>query len=241
MLNAQSYLETLVLLNDISRVLGGSYVRQENVYGALLDRLKQNKIILERETFAYEARIRMSERGRWLSLYSGKRFYLGDPLIEDIDIVDIAHALALICRFGGHYTKHYSVAQHSLLVSKYCPKPFKLHGLMHDCAEGLTGGDLPSPLKKTLNDLSNGAYAAIEDRALNIVYTKFGVKPTEESDIVVKQWDMSVLAREIIDLTKQGSVPGFIIKEPPIPETIVPMPWGMAEKAFLDEFYRLTK
>lgn len=40
--------------------------------------------------------------GNWLRTYTGKRFYPLDPRIEEIDIEDIAHALSMLCRFGGH-------------------------------------------------------------------------------------------------------------------------------------------
>ena len=34
------------------------------------------------------------------------------------DIVEIAHALANQCRYSGHTRRHYSVAEHSLLVER---------------------------------------------------------------------------------------------------------------------------
>ena len=46
--------------------------------------------------------------------YTGKQI---NPLAitqEDIEIKDIAHALSLLCRGGGHLKYFYSVAQHSL-------------------------------------------------------------------------------------------------------------------------------
>jgi len=38
----------------------------------------------------------------WMQTYTGKRFYPLDPKPELIYLRDIAHALALQCRFGGH-------------------------------------------------------------------------------------------------------------------------------------------
>ena len=43
----------------------------------------------------------MSDRGHWMQLVSGKPFFPLDPRPEDIDINDIAHALSMVCRFGG--------------------------------------------------------------------------------------------------------------------------------------------
>ena len=45
----------------------------------------------------------MSERrGGWCATYTGMQFWPLDPRPEDICIEDIAHALALQCRFNGH-------------------------------------------------------------------------------------------------------------------------------------------
>ena len=45
-----------------------------------------------------------------MNTYTGKKF---DPLQmkpEDVDLVDIAHALSLLCRGGGHIDRFYTVA-----------------------------------------------------------------------------------------------------------------------------------
>jgi hypothetical protein len=76
-----------------------------------------------------------------------------DPLnmaIEDIDIHDISHALAMKCRYGGHCPKFYSVAQHSVQVSNWLtPQPLitQLAGLLHDGAEAYTP-DILGPTRK---------------------------------------------------------------------------------------------
>ena len=49
-----------------------------------------------------------------MNTYTGKKF---DPLQmkpEDVDLVDIAHALSLLCRGGGHIDRFYTVALHSI-------------------------------------------------------------------------------------------------------------------------------
>ena len=56
--------------------------------------------------------------------YTGKQVFILQPRIEDIDMVDIGHALSQICRFGGHCREFYSVAQHSLLVHNIVSKSF---------------------------------------------------------------------------------------------------------------------
>ena len=96
---------------------------------------------------------------------------------EDIDIRDIAHALAMICRFGGHCEKRYSVAEHSVLVSRLCPPEFAFEALLHDATEAYLG-DIPTPLKRQLS-----AYQEFEKKAYAVIAAVFGL-PTDESTAV---------------------------------------------------------
>jgi len=104
----------------------------------------------------------------WIQTFSGKKIYPLNPRIEDIDIADIAHALSMTCRFNGHCKEFYSVAQHSVLVSKHCYLPFD--GLMHDAAEAYLS-DVPAPIKPMLN-----GFAEIEDKLLKLIFVKFGLE-----------------------------------------------------------------
>jgi hypothetical protein len=86
----------------------------------------------------------------WIDTASGARAYPADPEATEIRIYDIAHALGRICRFGGHVrVAHYSVAQHSILVSRLVPAELALVGLLHDAAEAYIG-DIVKPLKSAL-------------------------------------------------------------------------------------------
>ena len=40
--------------------------------------------------------------GDWMQTHSGGRFYPLDPRPDDLVADDIAHALSLLCRYGGH-------------------------------------------------------------------------------------------------------------------------------------------
>src|SRR5690349_8864599 len=86
------------------------------------------------------------KKDNWITTFTGKKFHLFDPQLDEICIEDIAHALSLICRFGGHLPEHYSVAQHSILVSQLVPQDLTLEGLLHDAEETYIG-DMVRPLK----------------------------------------------------------------------------------------------
>lgn len=94
-------------------------------------------------------------KGDWIQLASGGRFYPLDPRKEDVNLQDLAVALARLPRFGGHVSGgpsvHYSVAQHSIIVSEIVSPEAALIGLMHDAHEALSGlGDVTRPVKNAL-------------------------------------------------------------------------------------------
>ena len=111
-----------------------------------------------------------------ITTYTGKTV---DPFAirpEDIDLEDIAHALSMTCRFGGHCKSFYSVAEHSVLVSERCPPEVRLDGLLHDAAEAYLG-DIPSPLKRKLP-----AFEEAELNLFEILAERFGIAfPIPES------------------------------------------------------------
>lgn len=99
---------------------------------------------------------------RYLQTYTGKLFDFANPKASAIDVKDIAHALSLEARYGGHTDKHYSVAHHAILVCDYLwsttdSNPmWSFYGLHHDSAEAYLK-DIPKPLKDMLPD-----YRALE-------------------------------------------------------------------------------
>ena len=108
----------------------------------------------------------------WVMTYTGKRFYPFNPNPEDICIEDIAYSLSNMCRFLGHCSPRYSVAQHSVEVAVRVHRedPSQaLAGLLHDAAEAYFG-DYAGPGKKWLPDV-----LALEDGITAAMEEKFGV------------------------------------------------------------------
>ena len=87
-----------------------------------------------------------TDRGPWIPTFIGHQFHPYDPRPDEVDIADIAHALANLCRFNGHTSDFFSVAQHSVLVSEKASDCLKLPALLHDAAEAYIG-DMSGPLK----------------------------------------------------------------------------------------------
>lgn len=129
-----------------------------------------------------------------MQLYSGKMFQPGDMTPDMVDIRDVGAALSKICRFGGHTLRFYSVAEHSILVSKLVMrhtnnKELALHGLLHDAHEAYIG-DFPSPLKKRFPELKT-----ISNQAEQAVYKALGLP--KKLDPIIKQCDLEALALEV--------------------------------------------
>ena len=87
--------------------------------------------------------------GDWIQTFSGGCFWPLDPRSSEVDIHDIAQSLAMTPRYRGHTVRFYSVAEHSVLVSRAVPPEYALWGLLHDAAEAYTA-DIPSPLKRSI-------------------------------------------------------------------------------------------
>jgi uncharacterized protein len=117
------------------------------------------------------------------------------PLCPQLDIIcpaELAYALSKMCRFSGHPTAFYSVAQHSVLCAELVDTPAeKLAALLHDAAECYGFADVPSPVKR-LPFMAE--YRAAELRCLTGILANFGL-PGEVPNSV-KHADLVMLATE---------------------------------------------
>lgn len=169
----------------------------------------------------------------YIETASGKKFFIEHP---EFDINDIAHALSNQCRYTGHTNKFYSVAEHSVLVSRIMTlldlgDPFE--GLMHDAAEAYLS-DIAAPWKALLPD-----YKILEAK-IEVPLRKFYGLPSMTAGCKKADWiALFVEARTLIP-----SKAADWIAPPDIKETAakIELPiYGFnpqyARRIFLDEFH----
>jgi hypothetical protein len=160
----------------------------------------------------------------WIQTHTGR---VVEPLRLQpsmIDLGDVAHSLALQCRYAGHTRWHFSIAQHSVLVAKHLPPELARWGMLHDATEAYLV-DLPSPVKEHMAD-----YQAFEKRAEEAVAERFGLQLP--MPVPVKKADREALATERRDLLGPCER-DWNLAEQPWPERIEKWTWELAESTFL--------
>lgn len=176
----------------------------------------------------------------YIETYTGILFNFLDPPEEQFNIVDIAHALSMTCRYTGHCQKFYSVAEHSWHMARMlggCSKEIQLAALLHDGGEAYLP-DVASPVKQHLPD-----YNAMEDKILSALFNKYHLEyPMHQA---VKAADRAMLSIEATHLLKSQGNDWEMWKtsvRPVIDEAYKPI--GMdpkqAKSVFLEKFVELT-
>jgi hypothetical protein len=147
--------------------------------------------LYEREVSAHHRQDSGSyKKGSWITTYKGHKFYPLDPDPDDIDIMDIAHALSNSCRWTGHVSQFYSVAQHCVLVSQNCKPENALGGLLHDATEAYLS-DISRPVK--YSEKMDG-YRDIEANLEKVISEKYNLPYPMTID--VKKADDDLLLSE---------------------------------------------
>lgn len=144
------------------------------------------------------------DRGRYMHTSNGKKYWPMDPQPEEVHIEVVAHHLATRCRYNGA-TQHprfrskifYSVAEHSVLVSRYIEEVLKrpdlaLEGLLHDGSEAYNG-DLIRPLK--YDPLFRAPFQVVEEKNERAGAIKFGLIYPYPKEVKIA--DEAVTAAEV--------------------------------------------
>lgn len=196
--------------------------------------------------------------------YTGRHIDPFNLRMEDIAIRDIAHALSMTCRWGGHTKRFYSVAEHSVLLTHFArttqgPSRYtslmaqdletrhlldlQRYLLLHDASEAYLT-DVPSPYKARPEF---AAFVAFETKVQGMIERKFDVSDSAEVRRKAKALDLAILGNEATHLLG----PEHLTLEPPLPKPLPdgwtqgtsPPPWGwtpeQAEANFLAQFTKL--
>lgn len=161
---------------------------------------------------------------------SRKHVSLLRPTLDQIDIRDVAHHLAMQPRYLGGTETAYNNAQHSWFISMSSPREIALASLLHDAAEAYTG-DLPGQFKH-LHGMSY--YRNIQDNFTDKIMGKFGVTWNRDIQAEIKSiekrlypWEEYIVGRDVLP----------DMQHPPYLSTL----WNtkVAEKKFLQRFRQL--
>ena len=172
-----------------------------------------------------------------IKTYRGILFDPLNPNPEDIDIVDISHALSMLCRANGHFPVFYSVAQHSINCMKEAlargyPHRVQLACLLHDASEAYLS-DITRPVKAELPK-----YLEIEKPLQNAIWNKW-IQPslTDDELQLVFQIDDIMLCHEFLSLMNEHLFP--VIPELKTHPSFDFCDFDQVEKEYLLSFHQL--
>ena len=169
-----------------------------------------------------------------MQMASGAPFELGAGFGSPITIEDVAAGLCKVNRFCGATRVPYSVAQHSVHVSKLIRQhggnwKTQLCGLLHDAHEAVIG-DIPTPAKRLL--VGAGAF---EETVAHRVMNGLGVDTRSADHALIRMCDLIALSTEKRDLMapEQQSWGEF-----PRPDArkVKPVGWRAARGRFLARY-----
>jgi hypothetical protein len=178
-------------------------------------------------------RFDLPRKGDWILTFSGVEFWPIDPRPEDVCIEDIAHALSMQCRYAGHVSQFYSVAEHCVRVAELVPSQDRMWALLHDAAEAYLV-DLPRPIKRH-SELGTH-YRTVENALMRVICERFGLSLDEPAWVTrADQAMLCVEAKALLPVNSwwQKWNHCLIGTERPIERTLSP---AEAEAEFLARF-----
>lgn len=176
----------------------------------------------------------------WTLTHCGEELDLLNPSADQILVHDLRVALARQPRYNGHTARHYSVAEHSLLVCEIMQRDLAvrsphalLAGLLHDAHEAYIG-DITSPTAAALRALGGGeALEELKRRLDRAMHQRFRLQAAAAAArYVVHHADLIALATERRDLMPHGE----LLSPWPCLEGIQPAAWiNLRDRAGMDE------
>jgi hypothetical protein len=152
--------------------------------------------------------------------YTGKLVDLEKPSEDVVDIDDISRALSMTCRYAGHVSRFYSVAEHSvnvegvvntvLMMGEEFTGSQRLAFLLHDASEAYLG-DVVSPLKRALK-LRCSYYEELEEEWTRVIMGKWWAARDGHTLDMVKLADRCLLGTEQVALCRGSVSDGPVIR-----------------------------
>ena len=176
--------------------------------------------------------------GPYIQTVSGRWVNPFDPDPVQLDPADIARALANQCRFGGHCRAFYSVAQHSVIISRLVEESGgdvedSFAALMHDATEAYLG-DMPHPLKH--RSPLGAAFKDAEDHLEHALRERFNIKPDVPE---IKRADRALLATERRAFSSEAWHWPELEGVEPLDMDLQAWPPDEAERAFAERYAEL--
>lgn len=174
--------------------------------------------------------------GDWIQTHTGGQMYPLDPHPAELNIQDIAHSLAMQCRFNGHTKVFYSVAEHCCHVHDVLPANLKLAGLLHDASEAYLC-DLPRPIKRSGGFAA--AYLTAEFALERVIAVRFCFE--FPYDPAIHSADNKLLGTEAVQLMAPLH-PDWRDRCEPIEGLVLPC-WSPedAREQFLSRYFAITE
>lgn len=181
----------------------------------------------------------------WIITHTGVHF---DPLNATVDTVvleDIAHALSHICRFNGHTKYFYSVAEHSVHVSKLVSERYAKEALLHDATEAYLM-DVCTPLKRRMCFIDQQKemaypYSWYENKLREVIFKRFNLDSFGgHISKRVDEMDKRILATEYIQLVNEELPESFDGIRPIATYTFGLWSPAEAKQVFLQQAKRLN-
>lgn len=140
----------------------------------------------------------------WIYSKNNRKLSLANYSVDDVDIDEIAHALANTCRFGGHCSSFYSVAEHCVIMANLVEEEFTSHpeyskprrllplaALLHDASEYMLT-DVPKPFKFLMPE-----FEKYERLIMDVIEIKFGINTRHP---FIKELDKRMVISEANEL-----------------------------------------